>query len=48
VDAPTADVSSTAVRQRIASGGRLSGMVPAGVENHILQHGLYGPDSTAD
>jgi nicotinate-nucleotide adenylyltransferase len=48
VDAPTADVSSTAVRQRIASGGRLSGMVPAGVENHILQHGLYAPDSTAD
>ena len=41
VDAPTADVSSTAVRQRIAEGGRLSGMVPPAVESHILQHGLY-------
>lgn len=41
VDAPTADVSSTAVRQRIAEGGRLGGMVPPAVESHILQHGLY-------
>lgn len=44
VDAPTADVSSTAVRRRIAEGGRLSGMVPPAVESHILQHGLYRND----
>ncbi len=43
VDAPTADVSSTVIRQRIAEGGRLSGMVPAAVESHILQHELYKP-----
>jgi nicotinate-nucleotide adenylyltransferase len=41
VDALTADVSSTAIRQRIAAGERVSGMVPAAVESHILQHGLY-------
>jgi hypothetical protein len=37
----TPDVSSTGVRQRIASGQSLSGLVPVSVERHILQHGLY-------
>jgi nicotinate-nucleotide adenylyltransferase len=41
VDAVTPDVSSTGVRQRIASGQSLTGLVPVSVERHILQHGLY-------
>lgn len=41
VDAPTADVSSTAIRTRIAEGAGVAGMVPATVELHIRQHGLY-------
>jgi nicotinate-nucleotide adenylyltransferase len=48
VDAPTADVSSTAIRQRITDGASLSGMVPPAVESHILQHGLYSNETTAD
>jgi nicotinate-nucleotide adenylyltransferase len=41
VDAPTADVSSTAIRRRIAEGGGVAGMVPPAVEVHIQRHGLY-------
>ena len=41
VDAPTTDVSSTEVRRRIRDGESLSGLVPAAVEAHIRQHGLY-------
>jgi nicotinate-nucleotide adenylyltransferase len=41
IDAPTADVSSTAIRQRIAAGESITGMVPARVQQHIEQHGLY-------
>jgi nicotinate-nucleotide adenylyltransferase len=41
VDAATRDVSSTTIRQRLAAGGSLNGLVPARVEAHILQHGLY-------
>ncbi|HMF59359.1 MAG TPA: nicotinate-nucleotide adenylyltransferase [Vicinamibacterales bacterium] len=41
VDAATPDVSSTDVRRRIASGESLDGLVPAAVETHIVQHGLY-------
>ncbi len=43
VDAVTADVSSTAIRQRRALGQSIGGMVPAGVQHHIEQHGLYSP-----
>jgi len=48
IDAPTADVSSTDIRARAATGRPLAGMVPAAVEHYIRQHGLYGPSSTAD
>ena len=52
VDAPTPDVSSTAIRRRIAERQSLSGLVPPGVEHHIAQHALYlqGPltQSAAD
>ena len=41
IDAPTADVSSTAIRQRIAAGESISGLVPARVQQHIERHGLY-------
>lgn len=41
VDARTRDISSTDIRRRLARGERVSGFVPAGVEAHILQHGLY-------
>jgi len=41
IDAPTPDVSSTVVRRRVAQGETVAGMVPAGVLQHIEQHGLY-------
>ena len=41
IDAPTADVSSTAIRRRIAAGESIAGLVPPGVRQHIEQHGLY-------
>jgi nicotinate-nucleotide adenylyltransferase len=41
IDAPTADVSSTAIRQHCAAGESIAGMVPPGVQQHIEQHGLY-------
>jgi nicotinate-nucleotide adenylyltransferase len=41
VAARTPDVSSTEVRQRIARGEPPTGLVPAAVEAHIMQHGLY-------
>jgi nicotinate-nucleotide adenylyltransferase len=41
IEAPTPDVSSTAIRQRVAQGQTVAGMVPAGVLQHIEQHGLY-------
>jgi nicotinate-nucleotide adenylyltransferase len=41
ITAPTADVSSTAIRQRRVAGQSISGLVPSGVEQHIEQHGLY-------
>lgn len=41
VDARTPDVSSTAIRKRLAEGRSIRGLVPAPVERHIAQHGLY-------
>jgi nicotinate-nucleotide adenylyltransferase len=41
IDADTADVSSTAIRQACADGRPLTGMVGASVQQHIEQHGLY-------
>jgi nicotinate-nucleotide adenylyltransferase len=52
VDAPTSDVSSTEIRQRLLAGLPVNGFVPAAIELHIQQHGLYGRrpviNSTAD
>lgn len=49
VDALTPDVSSTDIRHRLRAGEALAGLVPAAVERHIVQHGLYadGPASFA-
>jgi nicotinate-nucleotide adenylyltransferase len=44
VTGDTPDVSSTAVRQRIARGESVSGLVPAAVAGHISRHGLYAGD----
>jgi nicotinate-nucleotide adenylyltransferase len=41
VDSPTSPVSSTQVRQRIAAGEPIAGMVPELVARHIARHQLY-------
>ena len=41
IDAPTSDVSSTAVREARRGNRSLAGLVPPSVEQHIHQHGLY-------
>jgi nicotinate-nucleotide adenylyltransferase len=41
IDAPTADVSSSAIRRRLAAGESITGLVPLTVQQHIEQHGLY-------
>ncbi|HEY7172321.1 MAG TPA: nicotinate-nucleotide adenylyltransferase [Vicinamibacterales bacterium] len=44
IDERTADVSSTAIRERRAAGESIGGLVDLGVEQHIEQHGLYIPN----
>ena len=41
IDAPTADVSSTAIRELRGQGGRSPAWCTPGVQQHIEQHGLY-------
>lgn len=41
LDAPTSDVSSTAIREAAARGASLDGLVPPAVAAHITKHGLY-------
>lgn len=41
--APTPEVSSTVVRERLRRGEAITGLVPPLVETHILQHRLYSP-----
>jgi nicotinate-nucleotide adenylyltransferase len=41
IDAPTADVSATAIRERLAAGESIAGLVLPRVRQHIEQHGLY-------
>ncbi len=43
IDRRTADVSATAIRRLIASGGSPAGLVPDAVAQHIERHGLYAP-----
>src|SRR5262245_53754446 len=41
IDAATPDVSSTAIRRRLAAGESVDGLVPPAVAAHIGKHGLY-------
>ena len=41
IDAPTAPVSSTEVRQRVAAGDPIADLVPAPVDAYISKHRLY-------
>jgi len=41
IEAPTADVSSTAIRARLADGQPIAGLVEPDVQQHIEQHYLY-------
>jgi len=41
IDVPTADVSSTSIRERRAKGQPITGLVDLGVQQHIEQHALY-------
>jgi nicotinate-nucleotide adenylyltransferase len=41
IDAPTPDVSSTAIRRRLADGASIAGMVPPDVQQYIEQQRLY-------
>jgi nicotinate-nucleotide adenylyltransferase len=41
IDAPTAPVSSTQVRQRVAAGEAIADLVPAPVDAYISKHRLY-------
>lgn len=41
IDEPTADVSSTTIRERRSERQSITGLVPPRVEQHIEQHGLY-------
>jgi nicotinate-nucleotide adenylyltransferase len=48
IEAPTADVSSTQIRQRRAEGQSIAGLTPPLVQQHIERHELYaatGPGS---
>lgn len=41
IDEPTADVSSTQIRERRSRGESIAGLVHPSVQKHIEQHGLY-------
>ena len=48
IDAPTADVSATAIRHRAARGESLAGLVPPAVGQHIEQHALYSASPSGE
>ena len=47
IDAATADVSASDVRDRIAGGGSLDGLVPSAVVTYMQKHSLYAPKGHA-
>jgi nicotinate-nucleotide adenylyltransferase len=44
---PVLDVASTGIRQRVAAGQPITGLVPPAVERYIRETGLYRADLTA-
>ena len=42
IDSTTIDISASELRQRLASGASVSGLLPKAVERYIRQRGLYG------
>ena len=42
VDGPRVDISAASVRQRMADGLQVDGLIPQVVHNYIDRHGLYG------
>ncbi len=48
IDAPTADVSATAIRQRCAMAASIADFVPPAVRQHIERHALYSTASMTD
>ena len=48
IDAPTANVSATAIRQRSARGESIAGLVPPAVRQHIERHALYSTTRSGD
>ena len=47
LDMPPIDVSSSAVRERVAAGAPIEGLVPDAVAGYIAAHGLYGAHAPA-
>jgi nicotinate-nucleotide adenylyltransferase len=43
IDAPTADVSASAIRTKRGAGEPIDGLVPPIVQQYIQQQGLYAP-----
>jgi len=41
LDGPEVDVSASQIRERVARGLPISGLIPEAVEHYILEHGLY-------
>jgi nicotinate-nucleotide adenylyltransferase len=48
IDAPTADVSSTEIRARLAAGRSVAGLIDPRVQQHIERHGLYASAAARD
>ncbi len=45
LDSTAIDVSASELRQRLASGASVSGLLPSAVEGYIRDNGLYGAES---
>ncbi len=48
LDMPLIQVSSSAIRSRVATGRPIRYLVPDGVASYVLAHGLYGGGAAAD
>ena len=48
LDMPLIQVSSSAIRSRVATGRPIRYLVPDGVSSYVLAHGLYGAGAAAD